>query len=370
MFFLRTIKVVILVLAIVAAGVLWKQTQLSVMSLIHINPAPKVQALVDAERYAEAEEYLNFFWDYDYVRQDPKAQALHAQIDAVRHSPSYQASKLWEGLRDGTSDEDIGKGAAVISDFFVIGDLRDLATQGTHWIHGENVDEVIVSLASIGVVASAAQVVSAAATVGTAGAAAPAEAGSTAVKVGTIILKAARKLGKLPPWLGKTIIKRAKIVKKTKNIDSVTELFSDVYRLGRTRGGLHLLSKTRDAASLKRMAMVASHFGDSTATLYRIGGKTFLKAAGHVGRLGGDSIKLGATYGAKGLSLLDKVGAAKFAKYLARASKIAYKGDLFYLITKFLAALPQWILISLIMLGVTVWMPWKKVLRLPQARTG
>jgi len=358
-FFRLPIKIFLLILACVSAGVIWQQAQLSVLALSHINPVPEVEALVAEERYAEAADYLDFFLNYDYVRDDPKAKALHAEIEKVRNSFSYQASKLGEGLLAGTSDEGIGKKAGVITDFFVIGDIRDLTAQGANWVQSEDVDEVVAALAAIGVVATAAQVASAAATVATAGAAAPAAVGSTAIKGGVTILKSARKLGKLPPWLGKTLVKSAKTVKTTKKLDSVTDLFSDVYSLARTRGGLNLLTKTSDAASLRRMAAAAETFGDSTATLYRIGGQAFLKTAGRAGQFGTDSIKLASTYGAKGLRALDKVGPTRFIKYSARASKIAYKGDLFDLVARFLAMLPMWILYLLCSLGIVVWIPWR-----------
>lgn len=359
MFFRLPIKIALLILACVSAGVIWQHAQLSVLALSRINPVPEVEVLVAEERYAEAADYLNFFLSYDYVRNDPAAQALYSEIEEVRNSISYQASKLGEGLITGTSDEGIGKAAGVIADFFVVGDIRDLTAQGANWVKGEDVDEVVAALASIGVVATAAQVASAAATVGTAGAAAPAAAGSTAVKGGVTILKSAKKLGKLPPWLGKTLVNSAKTVKKTKSLDSVADLFSDVYRLARTPGGLSLLSKTTDAASLRRMAKAAETFGDSTATLYRIGGKTFVNAAGQAGKLGTEKIKLASTYGKKGLNTLDKIGPTRFIKYSARASKIAYKGDFFDLMARFLAMLPKWILYLLCSLGVVVWVPWR-----------
>ncbi len=218
---------------------------------------------------------------------------------------------------------------------------------------------MVAALAAIGVVATAAQVASAAATVGTGGAAAPTVAGSTAVKGGVTILKAARKLGKLPPWLGKTIINSARTVETTKKLDSVTDLFSDVYRLARTRGGLNLLSKTSDVASLRRMASAAETFGDSAATLYRIGGNSLLKTAGRASQLGTGNIKLASTYGAEGLRVLDNIGPTRFIKYSARASKIAYKGDFLDLVARALAMLPRWILYLVCGLGIVVWVPWQ-----------
>ncbi|NEX23509.1 hypothetical protein G3480_25050 [Thiorhodococcus mannitoliphagus] len=356
-------KLAFLFIAIIAAGVLWQRAQLSALALTRIDPVPETRQLVDQERYAEAADYLGFFMDYPYVQANPAAQALQQEIETVRGSLSYQASKLGEGLLAGTSDETVGQAAGVVTDLFVIGDLRDLTKQGINWARGEETDEVVAALATIGVVATAAQVVSGVATVGTAGAAAPSVAATTAVKGGTTILKAARKLGKLPPWLGKALVKSAKTVKQTRSLDSVAELFGNVYKLAKTRGGMQLLSKTRDAASLKRMAAFAETFGQHSATLYRIGGDTVLKTARRAGELSQDTIKLAATYGKQGLRTLDKMGALKFTKYTARASKIAVKGDLMRLIARWLLQLPTWALYAIVGLGIAVWVPWQRLRR-------
>jgi hypothetical protein len=46
-------------------------------------------------------------------------------------------------------------------------------------------------------------------------------------------------------------------------------------------------------------------------------------------------------------------------KYSARASKIAYKGNLFDLMARFLAMLPRRILYLLCSLGTVGWIPWR-----------
>ncbi len=352
-------KLILLFIALIAVGVLWQRAQLSVLALSRIDPVPEARQLVEQKRYAEAADYLGFFMDYAYVQADPAAQALQQEVDAVRGSLRYQAGKLGEGLLDGTSDETLGQAAGVATDFFVIGDLRDLGKQGANWVQGEEMDEVIAALATIGVVASAAQILSGAATVGTAGAAAPTVAAATAVKGGATILKAARKLGKLPPWLGTTLLKSAKTVKETRSLD--TALFGDVYTLAKTRGGMTLLGQTQDAASLKRMAVFAETFGEHSATLYRIGGDAALNTARRAGELGQDTIKLAATFGQQGLRTLDRVGAVNFDEYSSHASKIVYKGDLTRLIARWLMQLPTWALYALAGLGGAVWLPWRRL---------
>ncbi|WP_295385602.1 hypothetical protein [uncultured Thiodictyon sp.] len=364
MMFKLPFKLALLLLAAVSGGVLWQQGQLAVLALSRIDPVPETREMVAVGHYAEAAGYLDFFMEYDYVNQDPAAQALHAQIEQERGRVAYQAGKLKEGLFDGTSDETIGQAVGVASDLFVIGDLRDLTKQAINWGQGGEVDEVVAALAGIGVAATTAQVVSAMATVGTGGAAAPAAGATTVVKGGVIMLKAAKKLGKFPPWLGKAVLDGAAAVKRSGKLDPVSDLFGNVYTLAKTRGGFELLSHTIDASSLRRMATFTETFGNQSATLYRIGGDQALKVAQRAGDLGVATIKQAATFGQGGLRLLDKLGTFRFIKFSARAGKIAYKGDAIQLLARLLMGLPNWLLYLFVGVGAAVWVPWGWVARL------
>lgn len=353
------IKIPLLVLAIISASILWQQAQLSVLALSRVDPLPEARAMLKEERYAEAFNYLDFFMGYEYVRENTEAQALYVETTNKRASWNYQLSKLREGLLSGTSDEAIGQAAGVATDFFVIGDIRDLAYQGFNLVQGEEVDEVIVALATLGVVATAAQVASGAGTVATGGAAAPAVVGSTVAKSGLVTLKTAKKLGKLPAWLGKAIIQAAKKAKKTKSVGSLSAILSDVNILAKTRGGLKLMKQTKNASELRRMAKFAHTFETHSATVYRIGGKTAVNLAQQTKKVGKESIKLATTFGHNGLKVLDKVGALKFTKLVSRASKMTYKGDIFRLIAKLLLLIPTWVLYILVVLGAVAWIPWR-----------
>ena len=355
----QPLKLLLLFFATLAAGILWQQEQLAALALVRIDPVPETRILVADERYAAAADYLGFFMDYDYVRQDPAAQALFAQIEAVRADPLYQADKLAEGLIQGTSDEMTGQAVGVASDFFVIGDLRDLIHQGSQWVKDEEVDEVIAALAGIGLAASAAQAASAVTTVGTVGAAA------TAVKGGVSLLKLARKANKLPPWLVQASREAAEQVTRGKTLDGVQDLFVDLYSLARHKGGIVLLGTTTDALSLKRLARATDTFGDQTVTLYRLGEDAFLATAQQAAKLGADTIKLAATYGQEGLRLLDRIGTLKFVKYTARGGKLLYKGDVLRLLAHLLAELPPWVLYLLVAAGALVWMPWHGIVGKP-----
>lgn len=355
-------KLLVTALGCVAGYVLFAEQELRLAALSRVDPLPQARALVEEERYAEAADYLRFFMQYDYVSENPDAVALFESINDKRESWLYQASKLVEGVLEGTSDETVGQAAGIATDFLVIGDIRDLTTQGINWSTGEKVDPVVTALSTLGLLATGAQIAGGGATVATGGAAAPTVVGATAAKSGVVILKAARKLGKLPPWLGKTLVRAAQTVTSTKSFASLSDTFTDVSKLARTRGGFHLLSESTDALSLRRMATFAEQFGEDTATLYRLGGEAVVKAAQRTGELGKDAIKLAATYGQDGLRMLDRYGATTFLKVSSRGAKIAYKGDIFRLAARLLLHMPRWTLFVLLGLGIGIWVPWKRVL--------
>jgi hypothetical protein len=354
-------QLLVTALGCLAGYVLFMEQELRVAALSRVDPLPQAQALVNEKRYAEAADHLRFFMQYDYVSENTEAVALFERINAKRESWLYQASKLVEGVLEGTSDETVGKAAGIATDFLVIGDIRDLTEQGINWSAGEKVDPVVTALSSLGILATGAQIASGGATVATGGAAAPAVVGATAAKSGVIILKAAHKLGKLPPWLGKSLVGAARAVASTKSFAALSETFIDVNKLARTRGGFHLLSESTDAVSLRRMARFAEQFGEDTATLYRLGGEVAVKAAQHTGELGKDAIKLAATYGQDGLRMLDRYGALTFAKVASRGGKALYKGNIFRLAVQLLLGMPRSVLVGLLALGAGVWMPWKRL---------
>jgi len=347
-----------LLIAAASAGVIWQKEQLHVIALSRIDPLPETRAMVAEKRYAEAADYLGFFMDYEYVSQNPESQLLYRDISKKRESWRYQANKLVEGLLFGTSDEVIGKSTGIATDFLVLGDIRDLVNQGVKHFKGEDTDNVLVALASLGVIASGAQIASGAGTVATGGAAAPTVVGTTSAKGGLAALKVVRKIGKMPSWLSETIVESAKIIKETKKLGALSSILSDVRTLAKTRGGCELLSKTKDATSLKRMATFAETFGSNSATLYRIGGDLAVDIAQESRKTGKDIIELAATFGQDGLRTLDKVGAINFVKYSTRASKMAYKGELLHLLARLLMIVPTWILYVIVAFGGVIWLPW------------
>ena len=179
-------KCLISFIAFLAAITIFNHGKLQVLALNRIDPLPHTQELVAAERYAEAESYLGFFMEHEYVSSNPEAAALYQHIEETRDGWMYQIGKFGEGLIKGKSDENIGHVAGVVSDFLVIGDIRDLGVQGWNYVAGEEVDEILVALSTIGLASTGAQVASVVGTAASAGTAAPTVAASTSAKTAVV----------------------------------------------------------------------------------------------------------------------------------------------------------------------------------------
>ena len=348
-------------LALLAAPLWWSQGpqgQLAVLALDRIQPLPHARELVAQKRYAEAAQYLDFFMAFDYVRDDPAAQQLAQEIAAQRESLPYQAGKVAEGVWRGHSDEAAGQAASVISDFLVIGDLRDLAQQGWRYAQGEETDPVLVALASLGVAATAVQVGGAAVAVPSGGTRASATTTATTAKSGLSALKWLRRANALPAWLGKTLIDAADGIRREHNLNSFKNLqgtLAEVTELAGTPGGAKLMAATTDAASLTRAARFVRAHGPCAAVLQRLG-LPLAESMALTERMGPAAVQLAATYGRRGLRLLDDIGAARFAKYSARAAKVIYKGEALRLLAGHLAPVPAWVISVLGALGLLlVW---------------
>jgi len=282
-------------------------------ALQRINPIPKTIKYIEQEKYADAFEYLEFFMDYDYVRNNPNAWKLYRGLKEKRESYEYQSKKIFEGVINGKSDETIGQVSAGISDFFLFGDLRDLTIEGWHHLTGKEVDNVLVGLSTIGVLATGATVISG-------GSSAP-------VKGGISLLKFAKKAGKMPKWLEKFIIKSAKEIKKTKDIKPIQGFFENLYyttKASNLNTTLKLMNNSANLTAFKKSLGFAKAFGKKSSALTKILGKDSVIYYRILKDKTSKKAFLNAsTYGEKGIKRLAKVGEKAFLKSLKVPVKIS-----------------------------------------------
>ncbi len=270
-------------------------------NLVRIDPVPQAQQYVQQEKYAEAADYLSYFIDYDYVKEDSVATQLYNHIKDTRDSEIYKLKKMSSGFILGKSDEVEGEVAAVVSDFLVVGDLRDIGKEWAKFIRGQEVDNVALVLAAIGGVATGALLV----TAGTA----------ASVKSSISITKAAHKVGKLPKWLGTWLVEGVETAKKTQNLDHISGFFSDIRKLEETAGSratLELLAKSKNRDDFRNLAKFGNKFGKKTTTLLKVAGDDAIVISARMGNLPKETLLEAATYGRNGVVTFEKYGDTNF----------------------------------------------------------
>jgi hypothetical protein len=341
-------KLIAFLVMLFSGTILWQHSALEILALTPIDPIPEVQTLMAEERYAEGAEYLEYFENSPFVDQTV-VQALKIEIDTIRESPEYQLKHIQQGIVHGTSDEAIGQITGLVTNFLVIGDIRDLSWQAWNWSQDEEVDPVIVALSTIGLVATGLQV----ATFGTA----------TPVKATVGVLKGARRLGRLPDWLGRALVEGADRAWRSRSLDGIKDLLGDVRRLldRGGRSGLYLLGQTVDPVSLKRMANFSERFGSDSGMLWRLGGESVVKLLSRDPTISSDSLKLASWYGPKGLEVLERTGSrfVTVTKYASRGAKTVYQGEWITLVAKLVEQIPKTFWWSLIAVSAIILMPWR-----------
>ncbi|NUN66023.1 hypothetical protein HCU40_14975 [Pseudanabaena biceps] len=300
-------------------------------NLDRINPLPTVKGLVAEKKFVEADDYLSYFMDYDYVNEDPEAINLDDKIQQTRKDWLYQLGKVKSGIFFGESDEVYGQIAVELADFVGVGDIRDLGKNGINFVQGKEVDKVSTALSSIGLLATGYAVYSNLSPV------------AVGAKSSITILKIANKLGKIPLWLGKFLQEGAAIAVKTKDLSHLGGLFSDIGRLSEKVGlpsTIKLLEKSKNVADFKELIEFGTAFGKKTSTLLKIGGDKAIKTYQSIGKVDNKFYEEVATF-ENGLDYLEKHGAKKVIEdtrrrmtkleksFIDSGKKAKYKGQEF-----------------------------------------
>ena len=348
-------KMILFSIIVISATLLYQKHTYAYHTLIHINPLPHTQELIAQDSYSEADEYLAYFMQFDYVKNSKQAQDLYHKIEQKRSSLTYKSKKVLEGIRTGTSDELSGQLGAIGSDFFLIGDLRDLWIQGKHYFKNEEVDNVILALSGIGIVASASTFVTLGST-------------STA-KSGISILKMAQKGKYIPTWMSKYLLRQAKQIKKTKNIKALKPLLKnidDIYKQVGLKNTLKLLSSTKDLNTLKSMSKLTKRYGKNSSLLLKLSKGKILKHADTFKQFDKNTLRLASTYADSGYKSLLKNGEKNFLKSVKRIksyAKVGYKGEIWKVFIWLLKNISDTILIIMISISTLLLLPWKRFLR-------
>jgi hypothetical protein len=310
-------------------------------ALQQVDPLPKAKEFAAAGEYCQALEYLDYFMEYPYVKDDPDVRTLYDEIQQKRNSYAFIGSDIASGVWRGTGACPEALVSATASDFFLVGDVRDLLLGMTKkYYYGEEADEFTMALASVGIVATGLAYLS-----GGAG---------TPLKGSLSLLKTAKKLDKLPQPLQKSLIASFKEVSHTGDLKPIIPVAGSLYAISKTPGMkvrdvFAVLSRSRNIDDLKVMEKVAGKYGAKTGKFMHLGGEAPVNV---LRRFPNDAKLVAAvdsavTYGSPGANLLVKTGPTKFLRYLAltkysaRAGRSLWEGRLSTLLVKTIQLLPD-----------------------------
>jgi hypothetical protein len=264
-------------------------------------------------------------------------------IQTKRDSVPYKTEKIMQGILEGKSDETVGQAAAIASDFLVIGDIRDLAIQGMHYLNNDEVDTLIVSLSSLGLLAT----VSTAYSVGT----------LAPVKSSISFLKYAKRKNKIPLWLQTKLIKDIQNAKQKKSLVGIQNLLAPIHKLYDKVGfiqAMNLISKSRNIKELKLLSKLGTRFKKKSQILLNISNNTAVKYMQKMPNVSPKNFLYASSYGENGLKGLHKMGANTFMKRVGFSSnlvKTTYKGNLNVLFNALLKNISNSLLYSITFFG-------------------
>jgi hypothetical protein len=136
----------------------------------------QVREAIANDNPGDARMYLRLARTFGYAVNpaefEPELQRLESPLNVARRTVNDFAG----GFMEGQAESGAGVAGAITSDFTVVGDVRDLWEQYQHYAKGEDVNELIVTLAGVGVGLTAATIVSS-------GTVAPAKGGVSTTKL-------------------------------------------------------------------------------------------------------------------------------------------------------------------------------------------
>lgn len=328
---------------------------------------PEIHELEAESRLGEAEHLADWVLSGSSITNRDVVAALRTEINRKRTSLWDRSKRAVKGfvVGDGTSIEELS--GAVVSDFLLWGDIRDLAKQGYNKVTGKETDPVVAALAAIGVGtslatfaaggATAAEAVAAPATGGASSAAVPATAAATSAAAvadaSLSFMKILRKTGHLTKRFSRFLVDACKRTSKAKSLDKgLGEAFVGIKNLTQGLGAARaatIMKHVDDVDSLKTVSKMAKQTAEPTMIIVRAHGADGIKALGKLADAENGAVILekAARKGAPGLKKL-----MSYVKYGARAGKSLRHGNIqkfSTMLVKYIGRIPAAIISGLLL---------------------
>jgi len=297
----------------VLAGVyildIWHGSQLS--ALPDHDYTSEINVLRQQHKIGESLAICNYVESQPGMPNRDAIIAIGQEIKTEQASWLGKAKRFAGGFVTGTPDSLEAMTGTVISDFLIIGDIRDLGKQGYNAATGQEVDEMVAILSSIGVVTSAISYFPE-----------PAEPPIAATNVGLSMLKGLKKINAVTSEFAKDAVELGKGVLETKKLGRFGTMLTDFYSMAKAApvGTLGTAMKeVKSADELKTMARCLEAAPNEAITALHVGGgnakEWMINTPGLSRTILGNSLRKGA------------VGLASTRPFI-RGMKFIYRGRL------------------------------------------
>lgn len=328
---LLRLAVAVLLLWVVASDTGPRLARLQFASLPDVNYAAEVEFLRTAGRYGEAIVVADAGLD---AIQDPALSTAIAQQRSLalaeQQSLRRRAGDVGMGALSGRGSSIESLIGAVAADFFVVGDVRDLALEGGRYALDGEADEIIMALSAIGIITTLAP----------------------AIDWAPAVLKVARRAGTLTKGLADTIMHLVRAGRR----NELSGILRDIRRISEKAspgGAVRLLRHADSAEDLTSLANFVERNKRGAFALHMTGkeGANIVKASARAGESTADmhkSVIAAAAKGQHGAAWLRTGGQRMMRPHLlVGLGKGFYKGnvqDLATRLTSFLDPHARWLL--------------------------
>jgi hypothetical protein len=226
---------------------------LQLNSALRNNPglvAENIEAALAANDSDLAASFVELARDRGIAVGEELAKRVSDAV-AESNSTSDMAKRFATGLVTGNADDLASLSGTVAGDLFVYGDIRDVVREGKHLATGEEVDRLVLGLATVGLAVTAATYV----TVG----------GVGPVRAGLSMVKGARKVGRLGEGLTQWAGRSAREVVDTPVLQQAVAK-SSVLRPGETVSAIKAAFRAEKAGALVRLAKDVGRVGEKAGT--------------------------------------------------------------------------------------------------------
>lgn len=194
----------------------------------------KIQSAITEKNLSEASEIIDIATEHGHqIPEELLEQTKEGYFDtSVRWSTDFA-----NGFIYGDMNSVQGITGTILSDFVLIGDLRDLGNEGTKYLNGDNYDGITLGMSAVGATMSVIALGSAASSYVTGGLTLGVSGTATALDNSISVIKTAHKFGKLSNKL-------------TANISKITTDAVDVKKLRQSLGSLSSVVKMPSSAAI------------------------------------------------------------------------------------------------------------------------